>query len=111
MKKIVEWKTCTLCGKSKPLDPEHWRRNKKYGDGFDKYCKPCAQQEIKAHYHPFSKDDIAKRGVVGIWCLLWSPKCGVCPCASKSDLSECWRLARIHPASEYYPEELNHEAP
>jgi hypothetical protein len=112
-KRIVttNMKTCPSCGETKPLDPLNWRRDNHSSDGYGKYCKPCTQQAIKAHYRSYTKEDIARRGEVGVWCLLWSPVCKVCPCVSKSDLSECWRLAKIDPTSESYPEELNHEAP
>jgi hypothetical protein len=113
MEKVIEQKmaTCLRCGRSKPLDAEHWRRNRNLHSGFDRYCKLCCQKAIKDHYRKFNRHDKAARGKVGVKCLLWSPRCGVCPCTSVNDVSACWRIAEIDPTSESYPEGLNHEAP
>lgn len=39
-------KKCTRCGKIKPLDIEHWKRNKKSRDGWQWQCREC-QIEIR----------------------------------------------------------------
>jgi hypothetical protein len=99
-------KTCPKCGELKPLDPQYWRRDKSSPTGFNRYCKACTQKSIKAHYRRFTYIDKAKRGKVGVKCLLWSPKCGVCPCVAENDLSACWRLSKIKPSDVGYPKEL-----
>ena len=35
-------KLCRKCGLTKPLDTEHWWRNRKGRDGFHHICKVCA---------------------------------------------------------------------
>src|SRR5438270_13682754 len=40
-------RTCTKCGKSKPLDEFYKRpRNR---DGYERHCKPCAQAQQQAY--------------------------------------------------------------
>lgn len=101
----VKTKICTACKEEKPLDAEHWRRNKRSSDGFYTLCKPCSKKEVKDHYRKWNKRDIDRRGEVGVRCVLWSPRCGICPCI-QGDLSACWRLAKIKPDGESYPVEL-----
>jgi hypothetical protein len=113
MKKDTEVKTrrCYTCKEFKPLDEEHWRHNKNFSSGFDRYCKLCAQKAIKAHYRRFTKFDKVIRGKVGVKCILWAPRCGVCPCRNESDLSACWRIAKLIPTSDKYPKGIIAETP
>jgi len=102
---LVTTKVCTNCGKRLPLNTEHWRRNKLSLDGFYSQCKPCTKKSLKDHYRKYTKVDIVERGEVGVKCILWAQKCGVCPCI-EHDLSACWRIARISPNDVRYPVEL-----
>ena len=108
---IAPQRMCAKCREYKPLNAENWRRNKNCGEGFDVYCKSCAQKAIKFHYRKFSSKDKAIRGKVGVKCLLWSPRCGVCPCISENNVSACWRIENLHPKSIEYPRGLKAEAP
>lgn len=38
--------TCTHCGETKPLDREHYHRNKSYKTGFLRRCKPCQMEHV-----------------------------------------------------------------
>jgi hypothetical protein len=105
-KTLAQTKFCTGCNKRLPLDAEHWRRNASSPDGFYTQCKSCTKQVLKDHYRRYTKVDVAERGEVGVKCILWSSKCGVCPCISESDLSACWRLAKMRSDGEGYPIEL-----
>ena len=100
---ILPQRMCPTCREYKPLDEAHWRRDKGSPTGFTRLCKPCTQKMIKAHYRRFTYIDKAKRGKVGVKCILWSPKCGVCPCVAENVLTACWRLVKIKPGSDGYP--------
>ena len=108
MKRVIQSpvKTCPTCEKIKPLDPKYWRRDSRSHDGFTRHCKLCTQKAIKDHYRSYTTNDVMDRGKIGVKCILWSPRCGVCPCPSESDLSRCWRLIKIKSDSEGYPIEL-----
>lgn len=43
-------RTCSKCGVTKPLDSEHYHRNKNYKGGFLMRCKPC-QMEYVTQYN------------------------------------------------------------
>lgn len=105
-KKEVPTKTCTNCGRRLPLNAKYWRRASASSDGFYSQCKDCTKKSLRDHYRKFTKVDVLERGEVGVHCILWSPKCSVCPCVSEYDLSACWRLARIKPDSDGYPDPL-----
>jgi predicted GIY-YIG superfamily endonuclease len=38
--------TCTHCGETKPLDREHYHRNKGRANGFMAHCKPCQMKKV-----------------------------------------------------------------
>jgi hypothetical protein len=101
--KTISAKICTACGKRLPLDAKHWRRASNSPDGFYSQCKDCTKKTLKEHYRKYTKIDVIERGVIGVKCLLWSPRCGVCPCTSEDDLSACWRLAKVNPDGDRYP--------
>jgi len=103
VKKLSHYKTCTNCGRRLPLDSEHWRRASASRDGFYSQCKDCTKKALKDRYRKYTKIDVLERGYVGVHCILWSPKCSVCPCVSEYDLSACWRLSRIKPDRDGYP--------
>jgi len=94
-------KVCKICDKEKLLTSEFWRHNAAYKDGWSANCKPCDQQAIKDHYLHYGKDDLDERGSTGVRCPIWAPKCGVC-----TDWAACWRIAKVTPGSDSYPDPL-----
>lgn len=42
--------TCTTCGQTKPLDDQHWRRDKKF-NSWRRQCLECYRKEDRERYH------------------------------------------------------------
>lgn len=42
--------TCTKCGQTKPLDDQHWRRDKKF-NSWRRQCRTCYQEEDRERWH------------------------------------------------------------
>ena len=108
-KSVALMKICTVCRRRLPLTNEYRSRSGLSSDGFYPHCKDCVKKSAKDQYRKFTKVDVIERGEFGVKCVLWSPKCSVCPCVSEDDLSACWRIANIKPESSRYPIPLNPE--
>ncbi len=104
----MKTRVCTNCREEKPLDAEHWRRDKYARFGWSVMCKACQVQKIKERYRKFRTKDVEQRGKLGVYCLLWAESvCGVCPC-TPNDFTKCWRLTEEEsdPNHEGYPDIL-----
>jgi len=108
--KLDPTKICTVCGRSLPLIAKYWRLSSASTNGYYSQCKDCCKKLHQEHYRKFTKIDIIERGEVGVKCILWSPKCSVCPCISEYDLSACWRLTNTKLISDKYPIPLAQKA-
>jgi hypothetical protein len=97
----VKMKRCTRCLKKYPATTEYFRRNSTE-DGLDIYCKTCASEIIKNHFLYFTRRDLRMKGSHGVRCPLWAEQCEIC-----EELATCWRIAKIKPGSDEYPEKLN----
>jgi len=95
---VTATKICLGCQRELPVTEEYFRRFKGSRDGFQARCKDCSQAWIKEHYIHFSEKDVETRGIVGVKCPLYSPKCVLC-----NVLRDCWRLADIEPGSVGMP--------
>ncbi len=103
----AQTKLCPECWVRKPLTLAYWRRDNHNRDGFTTRCKACTQRMIRNHYRWWTRAHLLERGVVGVKCLLWSLRCGVCPCPSEDDLTQCWRIRKLSPKDDGYPVKLS----
>ena len=101
--KAIKTKICTVCGRRLPLTTEYWRRSSYTSDGFYPQCKECISKSARDHYRKFTRTDVIERGKFGVKCVLWAPKCGVCPVKTEDDISPCWRIFGTKLSSHAYP--------
>ena len=101
--KSIKTKICTICNRRLPLTAKYWRRSSFTSDGYYPQCKECVSKSQRDHYRKFTRIDMVERGEFGVKCVLWSPKCGVCPVISEHDMSPCWRITGINLGSLEFP--------
>jgi hypothetical protein len=101
--KEIKSKICTVCGRRFPLTAKYWRRSSFTSDGFYPQCKACVSKSARDHYRKFTRIDVVERGQFGVKCVLWAPKCEVCPVTTEHDMSPCWRISGITLSSLEYP--------
>jgi hypothetical protein len=96
---------CTKCWQRKPATREYFRIDRSSKTGFQSACKICAQKIVREHYQHYTAIDKAVRGKVGVHCILYAyAKCSVC-----MDLSACWRIAKLTPTGDSYPDKLKEQ--
>jgi hypothetical protein len=100
----TETKVCKRCGRSLPLNARYWRRDSSTRDKWARYCKECVQQIGRDHYIKYNVYELEYKGSVGVRCPLYAERCRTC-----SDVSTCWRIAKINPDSNRFPIDLREE--
>lgn len=45
----IPLKTCTTCGATRPMTPEHWRLDKRYRCGYMSRCRECQRRDARKY--------------------------------------------------------------